>query len=209
MRRPLKRPDEIFEPDQRSKSFVRIGATGQRAKTFDDHYADICAIRLSDEAPEKIWDEFETVRNLYLYSWHVYDFTVPAVMYAHTIVEKALKEKCARNGVSIENARGLKKLLRLAIDQGWLKNSAFPFALEWMANEIVAAPDGKGPPHFRSTPRYSSDATDYCEQIASSLPKIRNMDAHGEAGLDFPSGALRSIEICACIISALFPPPSL
>ena len=82
MRQPLKQLNEIFDPDIRSTSFVRHDAVGDHRKTLEHHYADILAIQLSDGVPERIRDEFDTVRNLYLYSWYVYDFTVPATLYA-------------------------------------------------------------------------------------------------------------------------------
>ena len=86
MRQRLKRLNEIFEPDDRSRSFARYDAVGRHSKTLEDHHADISAIRLSDDVPEAIRDEFDTIRNLYLYSWYVYDFTVPAILYSYALV---------------------------------------------------------------------------------------------------------------------------
>ena len=205
MRQPLKRLNEIFEPDDRSRAFARYDAAGCHSKTLEDHYADISAIRVSDEVPKAIRDEFDTIRNLYLYSWYVYDFTVPATLYAYTLVEKAIKEKCRRAAVSLERNPGLSKLLALSIAKGWLTDAAFPFALEWMREEIVPAAGDEELPTRRSIPCFLPTGTDYCERLAISLPKLRNMDAHGEAGLGFPASALSCIEICACIINALFP----
>lgn len=110
MRQPLKKLHEVFEPDARSEAFTRIDTAGVRPQTIGDHYADISAIELSDGVPEAIRDEFDTVRNLYLYSWYVYDFTVPATLYAYALIEKAIKLRCARSSVSANNHRGLNKL---------------------------------------------------------------------------------------------------
>lgn len=203
MRQPLKQLNEIFEPDPRSAAFVKFDAAGMHAKTLDDHYRHITAIRMSDRVPATIRDEFETIRNLYLYSWYVYEFTVPAILYAHALIEKTIKEKCARHGMELSKRPRLGKLMQLSIRQGWLTNADFAFALEPRKQE----PDPNGPTAFRSVPRYLPIKTDYCERLAETLPKIRNMGAHGKAGLGFPSTALRSIEICACIANALFRDP--
>ena len=68
-----------FDPDPRSTGFVRHDATGYHSKTIEDHYKDIAAIQLSEEVPAAIRGGFDTVRNLYLYSWYVYEFTVAAI----------------------------------------------------------------------------------------------------------------------------------
>ena len=185
--------------------FVRYNEAGQHPITLEDRYAEISPIKVSDGPPETIRDEFDTVRNLYLYSWYVYDFTVPAILYAHALIEKAIKEKCDISGVSRKEHKGLRKLLELAIDQGWLTNAAFPFALEQTRAEIVSNAIDPEPTMFRTTPRYLPDDTDYCMLLAKLLPKIRNMGAHGDTSLSFPATALREIQVCACIINALFP----
>ena len=204
MRMPLKRPDEIFEPDPRSTSFVKLDATGQHSKTIGDHHKQIAAVRMAGRVPEEIRAEFDTVRNLYLYSWYVYEFTVPATLCAHALIEKTVKEKCSRSGVELPKRKGLRNLLKLSIDQGWLTNTDFELALELTRQEIVPPMDPNRLPVPRSAPLYAPTGTDFCEHLAESLPGIRNMGAHGEAGLGLPSTALHSLEICACIANALF-----
>ena len=179
MRQPLKQLNEIFDPDRRSTSFVRHDAARRHPKTLEHHHADILAIQVSEGVPESIRDEFDTVRNLYLYSWYVYDFTVPATLYAHALIEKAIKEKCRRSKVSLNKIQGLRKLLTLSIDQRWLVNSDFPFALELTRKEIVSAANDSEPPTIRSVPLYCPTGTDYCDHLAKFLPEIRNMGAHG------------------------------
>lgn len=191
-------------PDPCSTSFVRIDATGEHPVTLDDHHGKIAAVQISDAVPEDIRGEFDTVRNLHLYSWYVYEFTVPAVLYAYTLVEKAIKERCARSAIPLKDHRGLRKLLQLAIDQRWLTNADFQHALELKREEMTFSADDGHPPTFHSTPLYDPADTDYCERLADSLPKLRNFSAHGEAGLGFPSSALGLIKTCACIINAVF-----
>ena len=200
MRKPLKELDEIFQPDARHAAFVKLDAAGEHARTLDDHRDDVAAIEMSDQVPASIRGEFETVRNLYLYSWYVYEFTVPAILYAHALVEKTIKEKCARSSVPSE--RGLGKLLKLSIRKGWLINADFECTRNPTRWEMVpATAQGHAPPspHFRPT------GTDYCEHLAETLPKVRNMGAHGDTWLGLPWNALYDIEICASIANALFP----
>lgn len=207
MRQPFKQLDEIFDPDVRSTWFVRRDAAGTHPKTLENHHADIAAIQLSDAILERIRDEFDTVRNLYLYSWYVYDFTVPTTLYAFALIEKTIKEKCRLSSLSLKNVKGLVKLLRLSIDQGWLRNSDFPFALELTREEMIPAANDSELPTLRSSPVYSPFDTDYCEHLAETLPPVRNISAHGDAGLGFPGTALHHVRVCACIINALFRAP--
>ena len=205
MRQPLIQLHEIFDPDPRSTSFVRYDAIGRRPKTIEDHYKDVAAIQLSKGVPPAIRDEFDTIRNLYLYSWYVYDFTVAADQYAYALIEKTIKEKCRYSELPLNGNKGLKKLLKLSICKGWLTNAAFDSMMEWTATELVPDVSGTEPPSLVTTPRYRPTDTDYCESLVESLPKIRNKGAHGEAGLGFPSSTLGTIRICACIANALFP----
>ena len=68
-------------------------------------------------------------------------------------------------------------------------------------------PDSENLPTIRSVPVYAPTGTDFCERLAETLPEVRNMGAHGEAGLGFPASALHIIEICACVANALFRDP--
>lgn len=205
MRQPLKQLNEIFDPDPRSTSFVRYDATGRHPKAIEDHHKDIAAIRLSEGVPAAIRDEFDTIRNLYLHSWYVYDFTVAASQYGYALIEKTIKEKCRCSELPLKGNEGLKKLLKLSIRKGWLTNAAFDFAMEWTATELVPDVSGTEPPSLLTTPCYRPTDTDYCEGLVESLPFLRNQAAHGEAGLGFPSSTLGTINICACIANALFP----
>ena len=207
MRQPLKKLHEIFEPDSRSEAFSRMDGAGLRHQTIDDHYADITAIELSGGVPEAIRDEFDTIRNLYLYSWYVYDFTVPATLYSYALIEKAIKLKCASSSVSAKRHQGFRKLLMLSIREGWLTNVAFQSVLDWEEEEFDPSPDDSFLPTHRSFPRYDPSGTDYCERLAKTLPELRNIQVHGEGGLSIPASTLGMIETCACIVNGLFPDP--
>ena len=205
MRLPFKQLHEIFEPDPRSKCLARLDAAGQHQKTIEDHYGDITAIRLSKGVPAEIREQFDTIRNLYLYSWYVYDFTIAVDLYVYALIEKAIREKCQRSGLTLQGHEGLKRLLKISIQEGWITNTDFDYAVELMDMEIISAANNtEEPPKIRLTPRYCPTGTDFFENLIETLPKIRNIGAHGEAGLGLPSSALHSVETCACIANALF-----
>lgn len=180
---PLKQLHELCKPDPRSRGFARIDKTGRRhEKTISDHQEDIASIRMTDNVPDDIRRDFETLRNLYLYSWYVYEFTVPAELYAYALIEKTIKEKYSQAKDPNKAPHGLKKLLGLSVDEGWLKNSDFAIA----------------------QPRYHPDDIDYCERLVDTMPPVRNLGAHGEAGLGFPRTTLEVIRRCAEVANALF-----
>ena len=93
---------------------------------------------------------------------------------------------------------GLGRLLKLSIRKGWLTNADFPFVLEFTREATVPPPDAESLLANRSLPAYAPTGTDFCEHLAETLPKVRNMGAHGEAGLGFPASSLHIIGICAC-----------
>lgn len=125
---------------------------------------------------------------------------MPVILYAHALMKKTIKEKRARWSVPLDTVRGLRNLLELSISQGCFINADFKYARE----ETWSAADAPHLPGLHSRPRYLPTDTDFCERLAESLPKVRNMGAHGEAGLCFPASALHHIEICASIANALF-----
>ena len=204
---PLKQPHATFEPDPRSGSFARFHVTGSHPKTLADHHKDIDAIRMTSAVPGSIREEFETTRNLYLYSWYVYEFTAAAIPHALALVEKAIKEKCLRSEVKRPKHQGLRGLLKLSMREGWLTNADFPLALEFTRHEMVDPEDVESLPTIRPVPVYKPTGTEFCERLVKTLPDVRNLSAHGEAGLGFPASALHIIEICACVANALFRNP--
>ena len=106
MRLPLKDLNKLFEVDPRSDSYAILDSDVMRRKTIEDHYQDINAINLTNRVPKEIRWEFETIRNLYLYSWFVYEFTVPVFLYVYALIEKMIKTKCSSSGVSLSDQFG-------------------------------------------------------------------------------------------------------
>lgn len=76
---------------------------------------------LSESAPEVIRRNFATALNTMLYSWYFYPMSTPALLYAFTTLELALKEKYPAS-----NNEGLSKMLRKARDEGLISDDIFP-----------------------------------------------------------------------------------
>ena len=203
MRMPFKELNEVFDADPRSTGFAIRESDEFHDKTIEDHYREVREIRLSDSVPKEIRWEFDTIKNLYLYSWYVFDFTVPVFLYVYALIEKAIKEKCGRSGVTVDDHMGLKKLLKVCINKKWLVDTDFESITRAReTRHILDEEQSTIVPKL--LPCNEPNNVEYCNRLLDSLPKLRNMAVHGESGLHFPQTALMSILRCACIMNALF-----
>lgn len=83
----------LHEPDIRRTMRVVINRrTGsQRPFTFDDLEARVQDIPIPPGAPEEIKDLLATAKNLLLYSWYYYPFSMSASLQAAAALEQALR----------------------------------------------------------------------------------------------------------------------
>ncbi len=112
-------------------------------------------------------------------------------MYVFASVEFALKQKSGKTSWAF------KRLLELAIQEKWIRDSGF---------RNVRFSDGQ--PEERGSTSDNSDRQDvqeYCKILLDSLPSLRNELAHGSNMLH-PSG-LTTLVICADLINQLFERP--
>jgi len=114
----LRLPERAHEPDPRT------------TLTLAQHHADIDAVRLSHLVPEPVSIQFETARNLYLYSWHVYRFYMVAEMQAYATLELGLRHRLPeRLPPKYQRPKADKPmlfgLLNYAIDNGLVRNEGF------------------------------------------------------------------------------------
>ncbi|MFT7043644.1 MAG: hypothetical protein ACJAW7_002406 [Candidatus Azotimanducaceae bacterium] len=193
----LKAIDELDIADPRSEGFAVLTDEGYRNKTLEDHYSIIQEISLHTGVPEKIRDHFETARNLLLYAWHVYRFIPVAEFHAAASLEFALREKTGKV------RWGLKKLIRYAIDQGWVEDEGFSIHRKfvqmkhnerqmWKEFAKVTGDDINMEFHIPS----------YVEKLADSIPYLRNVVAHG-SNSNGPGGYLKLL-ICAEFINQVY-----
>jgi hypothetical protein len=179
------RPAEyLHEPDPRNALTAWCDEnTGviRPVQPVDLHNA-VAALTLHPAVPLDIVQHFETVKNVYLYSWFIYRFQPVAEMQSLACLEYALRVRLAAEilaGKLKAKRPGLQKLMRYAIDNQLVKNEGFA---RW-----VQAQD----------PEW-----DLLRSLESALPQIRNDYAHGSYSLT-PT-ALGIIELVHEIISQLF-----
>ena len=183
------RPAEfITEPDPRNALLVRIdtAAGTSRPLTAADLHEMVSCLSLSTTVPAKIAQHFETVKNLFLYSWFIYRFQPVAELQSLACLEFALRERFANEimqGTIDKRNAMLRGLLTFAVRNGTIKSEGFS---SWSE---ASDPEGK-----------------FAESLATTLPEIRNDWAHGSDEL-LPS-ALTIIALVAETINQLFPPPS-
>ena len=195
----LKLLEEICTVDTRHKPTVRISASTGEAiplQLADLHEA-ISEIALSGTTPPDIATHFDIARNLFLYSWFVFDFSTPAQAQAYASVEFAIKERLSAVGTPGKKHWGLKRLLREAIGRGWIKDGGFP-RLRYQ-NDAT-------PPSGGDRQDFDPEGTIYCKVMLDAMPHFRNDLAHGSSSLLGSGTSLRVLEVCAAIINQLFPP---
>lgn len=180
------RPAEFLtEPDPRNALIVRIdqAAGTSRPLTAADLHEMVSGVALSAAVPENIAQHFETVKNLFLYSWFIYRFQPVAELQSLACLEFALRERFAveiMTGVIDKRSAMLRGLLTFAVENGAVRNEGFS---GWTQ---AGDPEQK-----------------FAESLAKALPQIRNNWAHGSDDL-LPS-ARTVIRLVAEIINQLFP----
>lgn len=183
------RPAEyICEPDPRNKLFFRIDPTNATSRPLraEDLHELVSAFSLHAGVPEEIVQQFETVKNLYLYSWFIYRFQPVAELQSLACLEFALRERLAveiGQGKLNDKQPMLRSLMRYVVENRLVKNEGFA---RW-----VKAND----------PEWN-----FAETLAKILPDIRNNWAHGSDEL-LPS-ALAIIEVVHEIINQFFAAPN-
>jgi hypothetical protein len=215
------------QPDSRTLAFVRVNIqTGEtRPTSLEDQYNAVADFRLNECVPEDVAIHFETAKNLYFYSWFVYRFYPVAEQQTLATLEFALR---MRQPQFVEDYKkkhrfghepGLGTLLRKAIDDGLIRNEAFPQHEEWALRrargrfkyeqiekmhregleEMIM--DDSGVVATEEDLNY-----DWLGTFADAIPDIRNIYAHGSSML-VPT-VLHSFDVVTAIINQLFPESS-
>lgn len=210
------------QPDPRTEFFVRALPDGShRPSTLDDQHAAIAQFVLNDSVPQAIRIHFETAKNLYLYAWFVYRFYPVAELQAFATLEFALRESLApidpaRFGQDAKTKPALSFLLRGAVEMGVVSNEgmrSFHRAAEEKAYRRVryeaievAVKEGRGEVFVDASdlaPTETDYSWDALQTYIDTIPKIRNMHAHGSASVY--NTVLNTFEIVTDLVNQLFP----
>lgn len=201
---------DVSEPDPRWRGLVRIDTHPPRPATLTERHAALSELTLCDAVPDELTVQFDTARNLLLYSWHVYRFIPVAELQAYRTVEMALRLRFAI-GPATESKRHkqkrkqppkLSELLNRAVSEGLLRDEGFRQhrrIREWQQfykEEMQAAGLDGDPIEVRT------DLQTYVKALTDTIPTLRNDLAHGSCTLH--AGGLLTVEICCDLINQLF-----
>ena len=207
----LRHPDEICSTDPRNRSFDL---------TLHDMHEVAAKLALNQSVPEDIAVQFETSKNVYLYSWFVYRFYPVARLHALTVLELALRNRFeAELPDSYRGFKGrttLKKMIQYGKDVGVLQNEAFEShrhraevrartrhffeMVEYMSNNDIETMEVD---ESKIEITDEDRAFDTLGMLIDSLPAIRNLHAHGSTHLD--NDAYTTLKIVSEIINQLWP----
>lgn len=217
----LRSVEMVCKPDRRSPTTSFL--TNQPI-TVKDHRDRVTEYVLHNGVPEGIRMQFETTRNLYLYSWFVYRFYPVTRLHAYTCLELALRMRFESDVIASRSKPSkrqptLKALLTHAVKNGYLKNENFSV---WRHCTEMRAQQRTGLEQIMEMQRLNLKEMviddeayeitdedrnhDYLETIQESIPKLRNHHAHGSTWLD--NHALGAIQLVAEIINQIYLEPS-
>lgn len=154
----------------------------QRSLTFDDLERRVSDIPIPHAAPEEIKDLLATSKNLLLYSWYYYPFSMSASLQAAAALEQALRLK-----LNAKERDTLNPLLREAVARGFLKTAGFK---RWSQRRDAFA-------RLYSKSRKPQNAN-LAKLLSETLPHFRNTLAHGNRFVD-DSGFLHLDIVCEAI----------
>jgi hypothetical protein len=208
---PLKPFDRIMQPDPRHD-----GSLG----TLGGLHAKLDTIRLHAGVPLHVRHLFETGKNLSLYSWFAYRFHPVAQLIGYASLERALKERLARErGADVDAIRvRFSDLMNRAVKEGWLKSERFDVAhhiaraqLREEQTRRMITSGQIGEELVESLEMEEADVLsraaelDFVDRLAKNVPYIRNHIAHGGPILDGTSAS--TLRLVAEAINQLFEEP--
>lgn len=172
MSRHFKRLEDLTKIDE---SHVLLAQMTGRVLDLDRLYRSVASIELNEGVPEDIRGQFNVARNMALYTYFCYDLAPEAQLKTFTVIELALRHRA-------NNPKGktLRPLLKLAVSQGWIRDSGF----RHIKNPLPENP--------------------YSCSLIDTIPELRNESAHGSTNLS--PETVWYLERCADLVNQLFQP---
>jgi hypothetical protein len=150
--------------------------------------------------------QFETAKNLMLYSWFVFEFHTIAELQAYASLELALrtrfpdaKEERKIKGQKVMVPFSLRRLLDLAVKQKVIVADTLPawervkFYHKWYQEQH----------DLPKSPMQTPD--EWLQKLLEIVPDFRNSLAHGELRLYFEA-SFKQLELCCDLINQIFNP---
>lgn len=219
--RPL---EYICEPDPRNAMLVLCDLENKSSSplSIDYFHKKMASFALNPAVPMEIAIQFETAKNLYLYSWYIYRFYSVAEQHSLFCLEYALRERLSveiHSGKIKPQQVRLHYLFKYAIDHGLVKNEGYSAwqnrgainSLRRVQAERTREAIEKNMTSGCFTLNESDIQVteedmhwDYIGDLLKMLPKIRNEYAHGSPMLH--NWSAPTIEIVCETINQLFVP---
>lgn len=175
----------------------------------------ISEFALSSQVPEEVQIHFETGRNLFVFSWHVYRFHMVAEQQILATLEMAVRKRLEAES-NVVAPRGLAALLRAARKADLIANGRFIARHQWAVERAERRYDIAEMERMhrdgieecivdysKVVPTEEDLSYDWLEHFVGALPELRNMHAHGSDAL-YPTIG-RTFEIVVELINQLFP----
>lgn len=217
----LLRPVQFIQAvDPRSDNQPLLDALSPGAVALIEHHACIDAIKITAPVPEVLFTQFETVKNLYLYAWHVYRFFAVAEHQALVCLEFGLKQHFPNLPTKNPKQKGsggltLAPLLQHAIETGAIRNQGFRqyrdqtrrraherYSIEQHAKMVEQNLEQIELDYDSVQPNGQDRDWDFLSILLRTLPKTRNEYAHGSTLLR--KQVLGTIEVVAEVLNQLY-----
>jgi hypothetical protein len=198
----------------RTATNVRNADPRMERQSLDHRLSYIAQFVLSDNVPEKVRIHFETGKNLFVYAWYVYRFHMVAEQHVLGTLEMATRTRLTAC-ISTSPPRGLWRLLGAARDANLIANERLSNRYQWaleraqwrhdvaeMERMTLEGLSECAIDYSSVRPNEEDLQYDWLEQFICTLPKLRNMHAHGSQAL-YPTVG-RTFEIVHELINQLF-----
>lgn len=200
----LRNPNNFLNPDPRMSDV-----------SIEHLHFKIDELRLNKNVPADIVVQFETAKNLFLYSYFVYRFHHIADLQAIATLELALKTKFDELGIQYRSNCGLGRLLEKAEENCLLVSEDIPgyresalrkakqrhffYNIQKMYEENLEFMEID---ESNITPAPEDYDIDYLKSTFENLREIRNIFAHGASALFFPN--LNTLTLVRALINSLY-----
>ena len=196
----LKTPSELCEADSRNLFFVVMdpkAKDGTRASVVADRYIEMEALALPPTIPERIANPFVIAQNLWMYGWFHWPFYALAGFHAYRCMETALR---FREDAEIRSNRlspltkgrhrSFRNLFEIAVRQGWIRDTGFEHfhRLDERREQYEENMRDLG---WIGAAKTAQSPTAYSTRLATSVPQLRNIHAHGDAPIALLFGDTR------------------
>ncbi len=120
----FKAKDKIHSPDERIENIIHHNDVNY----LSGLHSAIEKISLNKKVPKEVAIQFETARNVLLYSYFSYRMTTVAHLFIYSVLEKAIRDKHKTTYPNeTKYFKGLKDSLVYALKKGWIQKKDFYF----------------------------------------------------------------------------------